>query len=50
MPIEKQNTSLRLENKVLKQLKNITVEQETNIQIILEKRLTNVIRKQSGRA
>ncbi len=39
----KKNTSLRLEAKVLKSLKMIAVEQDTSVQAIVEKLITDFI-------
>lgn len=40
---KKKNTSLRLESKVLKQLKIIAIEQDTSVQAIIESLVTDFI-------
>ena len=43
---KKKNTSLRLEAKVLKELKMIAIEQETSVQAIIESLITDFIQNQ----
>ena len=45
MAKKKVNTSLRLEKRVLKQLKLIAVEKETSVQAILEKMIQEYLEK-----
>lgn len=40
----KKNTSLRLETNVLKELKIMAIEQDTSVQAIVEKLVTNYIK------
>ncbi len=43
--VKKVNTSLRLEKKVLKQLKIIAIEKETSVQAIIENLIHEYIKK-----
>ena len=43
---KKVNTSLRLEKKVLKQLKLIAIEEETSVQAIIENLITAYLKRQ----